>query len=126
MHNAVPLQKFRDSWLEAQDIFGKDKTARDALELGLKDALFKIRQNPDLGDFEPCGMTLPEKLEFRKYEFGFKGGKGALAQWRLMYFWNPEIEYIYWFWVYSHKQYPKRPDQKELLDVINSSLREIP
>ena len=73
----------------------------------------------------PSGVKNFEGIEFRKLEFGLPKIRGAAGQWRLMYFLRLADNAIFLFWVYSHGQYPKRPNPQELGLEIEFGLEEI-
>lgn len=87
----------------------------------------RLKEQPRWGHFEPLphGIAALDGLEFRKLDFGLPKMRGAAAQWRLMYFLSLEDNGLFLFWVYSHAQFSKRPEPRELAAEINASLEEI-
>jgi len=68
----------------------------------------------------PGKVKLPEGTNFCKIEIRF--GKGASGQIRLMYLVN-EIDYIITpVYIYSHKQFAKRPSDQELRELLDENL----
>ena len=68
----------------------------------------------------PKKLQLPEGWTFHKLEFKYR--KGASGQIRLMYLVNDINCVIQLIWIYSHEQFTKRPDDKELKSVIKDIL----
>lgn len=68
----------------------------------------------------PGKIKLPEGTNFCKLEIRF--GKGASGQIRLMYLVN-EIDFVITpVYIYSHKQFAKRPSDKELRELLDDNL----
>ncbi|WP_293017959.1 hypothetical protein [Moorena sp. SIO3I8] len=65
---------------------------------------------------------LPQGLTFHKLEFKF--GQGASGQIRLMYLVNTTTSVIKLVWIYTHEQFEKRPDDKDLRSVIQQILED--
>jgi hypothetical protein len=63
---------------------------------------------------------LPEGWTFHKLEIWVT--KGASGQVRLMYLVNEEAQVIKLLWVYNHEQFAKRPEDRDLSDVIDLAL----
>ncbi|NEP30949.1 MULTISPECIES: hypothetical protein [Moorena] len=70
----------------------------------------------------PKTSKLPEGWTFHKLELKF--GQGASGQIRLMYLVNTSKSVIKLVWIYSHKQFTKRPDDKDLRSVIQQILED--
>jgi hypothetical protein len=123
----LALTKFTESLTEAQQLFKRDAKKRDSLEKALVAQIHKLAQMPTFAQWEPQPKNchLPEKLEFRKLEFGINGLTGALSQWRLMYFYMPPENKLWLFWLYSHTQHPIRPSAQELFNEIRQALKEV-
>ena len=68
----------------------------------------------------PKKITLPPLCEFRKIRFTLS--KGASGQIRLMYLVYFDARIVKPLLIYSHKQFSKRPPDKDLADVIKSVL----
>jgi mRNA-degrading endonuclease RelE of RelBE toxin-antitoxin system len=69
---------------------------------------------------QPGGSQIPPEWTFHKLEIWVS--KGASGQIRLMYLVNETICIIYLVWIYSHEQFAKRPDAKDLKNVIQEIL----
>ncbi|NET81116.1 MAG: hypothetical protein F6J94_03835 [Moorea sp. SIO1F2] len=63
-----------------------------------------------------------EGWTFHKLEFTVS--KGASGQIRLMYLVNTTTSVIKLVWIYTHKQFEKRPDDKDLRSVIQQILED--
>ena len=70
----------------------------------------------------PKKSKLPQGLTFHKLEFKF--GQGASGQIRLMYLVNTNTSVITLVWIYTHEQFEKRPDDKDLRSVIQQILED--
>ncbi|NEO58997.1 MAG: hypothetical protein F6J98_00640 [Moorea sp. SIO4G2] len=70
----------------------------------------------------PKKSKLPQGWTFHKLEFRF--AKGASGQIRLMYLVNTTTSVIKLVWIYTHKQFEKRPDDKDLRSVIQQILED--
>ncbi|MBN3924386.1 hypothetical protein [Nostoc sp. NMS4] len=64
----------------------------------------------------PRKIELPQGWSFYKLEF--KVSKGASGQIRLMYLVNTTDCVIKLVWIYSHKQFEKRPTEVDLKGVV--------
>ncbi|NEO11033.1 MULTISPECIES: hypothetical protein [unclassified Moorena] len=70
----------------------------------------------------PKKIKLPQGLTFHKLEFKF--GQGASGQIRLMYLVNTNTSVITLVWIYTHEQFTKRPDDRDLNSVIQQILED--
>lgn len=70
----------------------------------------------------PGGIKLPNSLKFCKLVVTI--AKGASGQIRLIYLVNEEAKIIKLQWIYSHEEFPKRPPDKDLKDIIKAILEE--
>ncbi len=68
----------------------------------------------------PGKIQLPGEWTFHKLEF--KVSKGASGQIRLMYLVNSTACIVKLVWIYSHEQFAKRPDDKNLKIIIKDIL----
>jgi hypothetical protein len=70
---------------------------------------------------------LPEGWTFHKLEIWV--AKGASGQVRLMYLVNEDAQVLKLLWIYNHEQFTKRPEERDLSDVIdrvfNSEIEDI-
>ncbi|NJK46399.1 MAG: hypothetical protein HC933_21055 [Pleurocapsa sp. SU_196_0] len=84
----MALTKFTETLVNARELFKRDPKRQEAFKKALIAQVDKLSQIPTFAQWEPQpkNCALPEKMEFRKLEFGVTGLSGALAQWRLMYF----------------------------------------
>jgi hypothetical protein len=64
----------------------------------------------------PSNLKLSEDWTFHKLTIRFS--KGASGQIRLMYLVNKNLYVIRLVWLYSHEQFSKRPEEKDLKGVI--------
>lgn len=108
-----PLENFR-ALLE--DIF-------DSLEANPRN------KNPPLrrvrAHFEPWPKGLQqEHLEFWKLTFPMPGHAGDSGQGRLMYLVNLRSNLVLPVWIYTHKNYTKRPPEDEIRGRLDRSLAE--
>lgn len=96
---------------------------REAANL-LIDAIAGLTENPyplkSRGEPLPSKVVLPAEWTFHKLEIWVS--KGASGQVRLMYLVNEEAEIIRLLWIYNHEQFAKRPDDRDLRDVIDAVL----
>jgi hypothetical protein len=58
--------------------------------------------------------THQDGWEFWKYYFDLPGLHGDKQQGRLMYVVHTHSCKIFWFWIYSHDRYTKRPPDRDL------------
>lgn len=93
---------------------------RDAKFL-LKEAIEGLATNPyPLKSREeplPSKTSLAIGWTFHKLEI--RVGKGASGQVRLMYLVNEESSIVKLVWIYNHEQFAKRPEDRDLRDVLN-------
>lgn len=102
--------------------------------VGLKESLINqldsvisdlaVEQRPTSSRQEPCPkkITIPPLCEFRKLEFSISSG--AAGQIRLMYLINLDLRIIKPLFVYSHKQFAKRPSDSEMRDFMRAAFDE--
>lgn len=85
-----------------------------------------LKQDPYLRNSRqeplPKKSNLPQGWTFHKLEFRF--AKGASGQIRLMYVVNTNTSFITLVWIYTHEQFEKRPDDKDLRSVIQQILED--
>lgn len=83
-----------------------------------------IEQRPTSSRQEPCPkkIIIPPLCEFRKLEFSIS--TGAAGQIRLMYLINIDRRIIKPIFVYSHKQFAKRPSDSEMRDFMQAAFDE--
>lgn len=105
-----------------------------ATAVGLKETLLDqldsvirrlaVEQRPTSSKSEPCPkkLTLPPLCEFRKLSFSIS--TGAAGQIRLMYLINLDLRIIKPLFVYSHKQFAKRPSDSEMRDFMKAAFDE--
>ncbi|NEO68192.1 hypothetical protein [Moorena sp. SIO3H5] len=70
----------------------------------------------------PKKSKLPQGCTFHKLEFRF--AQGASGQIRLIYVVNTNRSVITLVWIYTHEQFEKRPDDKDLRSVIQQILED--
>ncbi|NEP21215.1 hypothetical protein [Moorena sp. SIO3I6] len=70
----------------------------------------------------PKKINLPQGWTFHKLKF--KVAKGTSGQIRLMYLVNTSKSVIKLVWIYTHEQFTKRPDDKDLRSVIQQILED--
>ena len=68
----------------------------------------------------PSNLKLSEDWTFHKLEIRFS--KGESGQIKLMYLVNKNLRIIRLVWLYSNKQFSKRPKDKDLKSVIEEIL----
>ncbi len=92
-----------------------------------KQLLKKLRSDPfptqSRAEPLPSNMTLPEGLAFRKLKFEMQPRRGgASGEGRLMYLVDSEQYRIILIWIYTHKEFSGRPDDKSLKNAIQEGL----
>lgn len=68
----------------------------------------------------PKNCPIQEGWQFRKLSLIY--GLGASGQIRLMYLFNDEQKIIKVLWIYSHKDFEKRPPDNDIKDIIQNAL----
>ena len=70
----------------------------------------------------PGGIRLPDNLQF--YKLVIVVAKGASGQIRLMYLVDKELRVIKLLLIYNHEQFPKRPADSDLRNVLRLALED--
>ena len=70
----------------------------------------------------PVGIRLPDNLQF--YKLVIIVAKGGSGQIRLMYLVDKELRVIKLLLIYNHEQFPKRPADSDLRNVLRLALEE--
>ena len=71
----------------------------------------------------PRGMSLPQELKFSKLRFEMQPRLGgASGQGRLIYLVDSKRSRIVLLWIYTHEEFPKRPDDQGLRNEIQAGL----
>jgi hypothetical protein len=79
------------------------------------------RQKPPLGHLEPFPKgSSKDGWELWKLEFSMPHLKGSAKKGRLIYLFNSSIKEVELIWIYTHAEFQKRPDDKELKRIIQS------
>lgn len=106
---------------------GREKQAFQALIAQLTGNLC-LDPHPSNSALEPIPrkITLPEELEFRKLRFAMPGLRGASGQGRLMYLVNFVQHSIVLVWIYTHEEFEKRPDEKNLKVALQDAIDSLP
>jgi hypothetical protein len=99
--------------------YAKNASAEDELNESLAALVTYIAANPRPAPPNGRPQTWPHKThqdgwEFWKYYFDLPGLHGDKQQGRLMYVIHTASCRIFWFWIYSHDQYSKRPPDGDL------------
>jgi hypothetical protein len=72
----------------------------------------------------PRGLTIADEWRFYKLRFRMPNVTGASGQGRLMYLVNQNLKVIKLAWIYTHAEYEKRPEDRELKDLLRELLDE--
>jgi hypothetical protein len=84
------------------------------------------RLNPPLGHLEPWpkNMNLAE-WEFWKLEFKMPQLRGAAEKGRIIYLLNAALKEVVLIWIYTHAEYEKRPQDKDIKKRLLESIESI-
>lgn len=96
---------------------GSQQKLLDKLEEVLKGLVDQPRPAKSRQEPVPKKLTLPPCYEFRKIEFAID--RGAAGQIRLMYLLDIDSRIITSLWIYSHKQFSRRPADKDISRVVS-------
>lgn len=103
----------------------KSKQEATAFTECISDIVEDLAQQPNLENSRlepwPAKLSYP-KWEFRKLVFIVPHRKGASGQGRLMYLVNAERQIIQLVWLYTHKDFEKRPADKALKILMRELL----
>jgi mRNA-degrading endonuclease YafQ of YafQ-DinJ toxin-antitoxin module len=117
-----PSDKFKRSYKELLKRHYKGDKAKVAFQDCVAQIVKDLSNNPSVdGSFlEPWPGSLgkPEEWEFRKYYFDMPSLRGASGQGRLMYLVNHTQGVIKLVWLYTHSEFPKRPPDKSLKQLL--------
>lgn len=107
--------KFKRSFKQIASSTLKNELAKYFKDLTLNPYPTNSREEP-----KPGGYSIPPNWTFHK--LAFKIGRGASGQIRLMYLVNEKERIIKPVWIYNHEQFPKRPSEKELKNILKDIL----
>jgi hypothetical protein len=120
----VPTRNF-ERWLKRLIKYYKgsrEKQAFIAFVFQLVDELCD-EPRPSNSALEPIpGKMTLEELEFRKLRFTMPGLRGASGQGRLMYLIDSTESKIILVWIYTHKEFEGRPDDKSLKISLHDAI----
>lgn len=109
--------------------YRKDPKARENFEKRLARYLAALRLDPRPSP--PFGHTEPwpkgshrEGWELWKLEFDMPGLRGLAKHGRLIYMVDREGSTVYLLWVYTHVEFPGRPPDKSLRQLVREALEE--
>lgn len=71
----------------------------------------------------PGSVSLPQLVELWKIRFKIPNLSGSLSRLRIIYLRNIEKRMVLIVYVYTHKDYEKRPSDKVLAKLINGTLQ---
>ncbi len=103
-----------------KDHYKLDKKARGDFKTLIDQVSTQLTENPRaVGDWEPWpSKTSRESWELRKARFPMPGLRGLCRHGRLIYLISLENDTVIPLIVYTHKECPTRPSDKELKAMI--------
>ncbi|MDB9311594.1 hypothetical protein PN462_00670 [Spirulina sp. CS-785/01] len=116
-----PSEKFKTSFVALRKShYKKSKKLQTQFKETIQKKVEEISSEPRCADLEPIpsNLKLPEHLELRKLHFKMPNLQGESRQGRLIYIVNHEKQEIDLVWLYTHKEFQKRPSDKNLQQVI--------
>lgn len=100
----------------------KGKRSQEIFTKFISQIVKSLRDNPFPLGSEPENIPKSFKgsreLEFQKYSFTMPNSEGASGQGRLMYLVDREKYTVELVWIYTHEEFPKRPSDKDLKQVL--------
>lgn len=118
IYSIRPLPKFEISLVKlVKTHYKKNKRARDSFETLIQNYGETLAKDPLFDDSDsenfPKGAYKTD-FEFRKIRFFMPELQGASRKGRFMYVVHQASCSVYPVWIYTHKEYPKRPSDQEL------------
>ena len=118
IYSIRPLPKFEISLVKlVKTHYKKNKRARDSFETLIQNYGETLAKDPLFDDSDsenfPKGAYKTD-FEFRKIRFLMSELQGASRKGRFMYVVHQASCSVYPVWIYTHKEYPKRPSDQEL------------
>ena len=87
-----------------------------------------LASNPYLPDSNPeplpKGLAMSDDWKFYNLRFRMPNLSGASGQGRLMYLVSESQKIIKLAWIYTHAEYAKRPEDRDLKDLLRELLDE--
>lgn len=122
MFRINPSDKFKRSYKELLKRHYKGEKAKKVFQDFVAQIIKNLSSNPFLPDSFakklPESLSKPEEWEFRKYYFDMPNLQGAARQGRLMYLVDRTQSVIKLTWIYTHSEFPKRPPDKNLKQLL--------
>lgn len=109
--------------------YRKNRRGREDFEKQLAGFVALLRSDPRLpppfGGLEPWPKgTYREGWELRKLHFDPPELRGASGEGRLIYMIDTERSVVYLIWIYTHHEFPTRPPDKSLRQVVEEARQE--
>jgi mRNA-degrading endonuclease YafQ of YafQ-DinJ toxin-antitoxin module len=102
-----------------------DRQKQEMIE-AIAELVNRLSSNSYLSDANPeplpKGLAVSDDWKFYKLKFRMPNLAGASGQGRLMYLVSENQKIIKLAWIYTHAEYEKRPEDRDLKDL----LRELP
>ncbi len=106
----------------------KSERQKESLINAISEIVNRLAVDPYLPDASPesfpKSLNVADDWKFYKLRFRMQNLTGASGQGRLMYLVSQNQKIIKLAWIYTHAEYEKRPEDRELKDLLREMLDE--